>query len=409
MANSILSQFQRWYKQRLTLRFRLALWTGIAIFTISAALTLFINFAASTTTPRYEGVSGPQPATPESQAPGDSVLSRSSVPPPAVQPAATEQARNGISPVTVALIQENVLNRVRQISLVGLGLVAVMGGLAAYWITGLALRPVHTVSTAAQQISARSLDKRLAISGPNDELKKLADAFDTMLDRLQRAFEQQSNFTADAAHELRTPLSTLRTNLEVIQSDPEATINDYREMAEAFERSLTRLEKLVEDMLLLAQGETGINFEEVALGGLVEELLGELTPLSREKNVSLQFGGESEVMIRGDTALLRRAVGNLIENGIYYNRPDGNVRIDLEQREKWIYLRIADTGVGIPPENLDLIFDRFYRVDSSRSRRKGGAGLGLSIAAHIIQLHGGQIQVESNPGFGSTFTVNLPL
>jgi len=409
MANSILSRFQQWYKQRLTLRLRLALWSGIAIFTISAALTLFINITALTTTPRYEGLSGPQSATPEAQAPSDSASSKSSVPPLAVQPAATEEAKSGISPLDVALIQENVLNRVRQISLAGLGLVAVMGGLAAYWITGLALRPVHTVSAAAQQISARSLDKRLAIAGPNDELKKLADAFDAMLDRLQQAFEQQSNFAADAAHELRTPLSTLRTNLEVIQSDPEATIDDYREMAEAFERSLPRLEKLVEDLLLLAQGETGINFEEVALGDLVEELLSELTPLAQEKNVLLQFTGESEVIIRCDIALLRRAISNMIENGIYYNRPGGNVRIVLEQREKWVYLCIVDTGVGIPPENLDLIFNRFYRGDSSRSCRKGGAGLGLSIAAHIIQLHGGQIQVESKPGFESTFTISLPV
>lgn len=408
MANSLLSRFRRWYKQRLTLRLRLALWSGIAIFTISAALTLFINFAASTATLGYEGLSGPQSATPGAQAPGDSISSKSIVPPLAVQPAVTQEARSGISPVDVALIQENVLNRVRQISLAGLGLVAVMGGLAAYWITGLALRPVHTVSSAAQQISAKSLDKRLAVAGPNDELKKLADAFDTMLDRLQEAFEQQSNFTVDAAHELRTPLSTLRTNLEVIQSDPKATVEDYREMAEAFERSLTRLEKLVEDLLLLAQGEAGINFEEIALGNLVEELLGELTPLAREKNVSLQFTGESEVIIRGDTALLRRAISNLIENGIYYNRPGGNVRIDLEQREKWVYLHITDTGAGIPPENLDRVFDRFYREDSSRSRRRGGAGLGLSIASHIIQLHGGQIQAESKSDFGSIFTVTLP-
>lgn len=409
MVNSFFTRFRQWRRQKLTLRLRLALWSVIAILAISLLLALFINLAASITTSQSQRDLALPYATPIVATPDDQTQPSFADHRPFVAPIATEYVGGRISPREIAYVQENLLNQVRWISLVGLALVSVLGGLAAYWIMGLALRPVRSVSRAAQQISVKTLNRRLAIDAPKDELKELADAFDSMLNRLEQSFEQQSNFVGDASHELRTPLSTLRMNLEVIQSDPDATVDDYREMAETFERSLSRLERLVDDLLLLAQGESGIHFEEVALGELIEELLSDLTPLAKENNVFLLFAGESEVTVRGDGILLRRAISNLIENGIHYNRPGGNIRIDLEQREKWVNLRVADTGSGIPRENLDRIFDRFFRGDPSRSRRKGGAGLGLSIAFHIIQLHGGQIQVESEPGFGSTFTVILPL
>ncbi len=409
MTNSYLFQLQQWYKKRLTLRLRLALLSIFMIFVLSILLVLFINLAASISASQSERESTLPHSTPIVATTNGQTVPFSTEPRPFVAPIATEFVGGSISTREITQIQENLLNQIRWISLVGLALVSVIGGIAVYWIMGLALRPVRRFSQAAQQISARTLNRRLAVDGPKDELKELADAFDNMLNSLEQSFEQQINFVSDASHELRTPLSTLRMNLEVIRSDPAATVDDYREMAQTFERSLTRLEDLVDDLLLLAKGEAGIKFEGVALGALVEELLTEIAPLAEGNNVSLQFAGESEFMVRGDETLLRRAISNLIENGIQYNRPGGNVRIELEQKGKWVILRITDTGIGIPQRIIDRIFVRFYRGDPARSRRIGGAGLGLSIAVHIIQLHGGRIQVESTPGMGSTFTVTLQL
>jgi signal transduction histidine kinase len=183
--------------------------------------------------------------------------------------------------------------------MIGLGLAAVIGGITAYWLAGRALRPVGDLVWAVQQINADTLSHHLAFEGPQDELKALADAFNTMLNRLQRAFEQQSRFVADAAHELRTPLATMRANLEVIFADAQARLEDYREASTVQERSLTPLERLVDDLLLLAQGERGIAKGEVALGPLVEEVLLNLTPLAAERQVALRFSGSRELILLG--------------------------------------------------------------------------------------------------------------
>ena len=285
---------------------------------------------------------------------------------------------------------------------------SVLGGIGAYWLAGHMLRPLRQISQTAQRISADTLNTRLALDGPEDELKELADAFDAMLDRLERVFEQQGRFVADVAHELRTPLTTLRTNLEIVHADPNATLEDYREMATTLERALTWLERLVADLLLLAQEETEVVREEVALGPLLEDVLLDFKSLADEHQVTLRLGGEIEMLVRGDEPLLVRAFSNLIENGIRYNRLGGEVEVTLKQVDGWAVINVADTGVGISPEEQVHIFDRFYRVDRSRARHKGGTGLGLAIVTYLVQRHGGTVQVESTPGVGSTFTVRLP-
>lgn len=229
-----------------------------------------------------------------------------------------------------------------------------------------------------------------------------------MMERLERAFEQQSRFAADAAHELRTPLASLRTNLEVVRSDPHATLADYREMASALERALERLERLVDDLLLLARGEKDVRAEPVYLEVLIGNVIQELEPLAQSHKVSLHHKVADEVILEADPLLLARAISNLVENGIRYNHPGGSVTVTGRREEKSVVVSVEDTGTGIPPEEQAHIFDRFYRVDRSRARHRGGSGLGLSIAAHIVQLHGGHIQVASTPGAGSTFTIWLP-
>ncbi len=389
-----LQHLRSWRKRRLPLRLRLALWSGALVLVLSFGLLLFINSVAFSSFHR---------------------IIRDKIPPPVAIQHRTQPACFSVipfvclsarpsNPLELALIFE-----LRNISLVGLGLVAVLGGAGAYWFAGIALRPVRRVSTAARQISANTLDTRLALEGPKDEIKELADTFDAMLERLGRTFEQQNRFVADVAHELRTPLASLRTNLEVVTADKDATLDDHRAMVATQERALTRLERLIADLLILATSEQPLVRSEVALAPVLEEVLCDLKQQADTRQVTLRLIDRAEVMVHGNGQLLARAFSNLVENGLYYNHPGGEVVVTLDQKEEQAVVTVADTGIGIDADKQAHIFERFYRVDCSRARHKGGAGLGLSIVAAIVQQHDGHVQVESVPGRGSTFIVVLPL
>jgi len=385
---------QPWKKRRLPLRLRLALWSGGLVLVLSFALLLFINSVAFSSFNRIFRDRTPPPVTIERRAqPGCF----------SVIPFVCFSARP-TNPLELALIFE-----LRNISLIGLGLVTLLGGAGAYWFAGIALRPVRRVSTAARQISANTLDTRLALEGPKDEIKELADTFDAMLERLGQTFELQNRFVADVAHELRTPLASLRINLEIVAADKDASLDDYRAMVATQERALTRLERLVADMLILATSEQPLVRSEVALAPLLEEVLCDLKQQANARQVTLRLIDSAEVTVPGNGQLLARAFSNLVENGIYYNHPGGEVVVTLDLQEEQALVTIADTGIGIDADKQAHIFERFYRVDCSRARHNGGAGLGLSIVAAIVQQHGGEAQVESIPGRGSAFTVTLPL
>ena len=382
-------------KRRLPLRIRLALWSGLLVLLLSFVLLLFINWVALSTFPRIvRGNLSPQIRATHASQPG-------SIPP---QLAAYLRDRRTTNPLEDALLLE-----LRSISLVGLGLVTVIGGVSAYFVAGFTLRPVRKVSKAAQRISANTLNTRLALDGPKDEVKELADTFDAMLGRLERTFDQQSRFVGDVAHELRTPLASLRTNLEVVTADENATLDDYHEMANAQERALTRLERVVADLLILAKSEQPLAHSDVSLGSLMEEVFSGLEHKASERHVELSLTSTTEIVIRGNESLLARVFSNLIENGINYNLSGGEVLVTIDRKDCWAVVNIADTGIGIMPETQTHIFDRFYRADGSRSRHNGGAGLGLSLVTAIVQQHGGQVGVTSTPHCGSTFTVLLPL
>lgn len=389
-----LRHLRLWKRRRLPLRLRLALWSGGLVLVLSFGLLLFINSVAFSSFNRII-----RDRTPSSVA----VQHRTQPACFSVLPFVCLPARTA-NPLELAIIFE-----LRNISLVGLGLVAVLGGAGAYWFAGIALRPVRRVSTAARQISAHTLDTRLALEGPKDEVKELADTFDAMLERLGQTFELQNRFVADVAHELRTPLASLRTNLEVVAADKDATLDDYRAMVATQERALTRLERLVADMLILAKSEQPLARSETALAPLLEEVLCDLKQQADARQVTLRLIDRAEVTVHGNGPLLARAFSNLVENGMYYNHPGGEVVVTLDQKEEQAVVTVADTGIGIDADKQAHIFERFYRVDCSRARHKGGAGLGLSIVAAIAQQHGGQAQVESEPDKGSIFTVVLPL
>ncbi|MCZ7666878.1 MAG: ATP-binding protein [Chloroflexi bacterium] len=199
----------------------------------------------------------------------------------------------------------------------------------------------------------------------------MAETFNLMLDRLETAFNQQSMFVANAAHELRTPLAALRTNLEVVLADSEASLTEYQEMGSQLQFALDRLERLVADLLLLSSA-ARVDEEIVVLGPLIEQVVDNLTAMAAEKQVSLRLKGDGELEGWGNPLLLERAVYNLVENGIYYNQPQGNVEVTLFREMNKVVIRVADNGIGIPAAEQSLIFDRFYRLDRSRTRHSGG-------------------------------------
>lgn len=384
--------------QSLPLRWRLTLWVAGLVLVLGVGLAIFINSLTAIQIPQVLRVELAPTLLP---LPNDPINAQTLLP---------EETRQSPSiPVSSPTsLQESVIRQVRWISLTGIGLFALAGAAGAYWIARRSLAPVRRLSQLAQSIEAKTLNRRLPLDGPQDEVKELAEAFNKMLERLESSFEQQSRFVSDAAHELRTPLATLRANIEVLQHDPNANVADYREMTVVLERSLSRMEKLVEDLLILARGEKEVRTEMVNLSDLIVCVVQDVEPLAQSHRINIDLNLTDQVTVRADFHLLGRAVSNLLENGVRYNRPGGSVTLTVQRRNKGVVISVEDTGIGISPEDQPHVFERFYRADQSRARHSGGAGLGLSIAKHIVQLHGGHIHMTSIPGTGSIFTIWLP-
>ncbi|MBO0781564.1 MAG: HAMP domain-containing histidine kinase [Ktedonobacteraceae bacterium] len=390
-------------KLRIPLRLRLALWSAGLVFFLSIALLLFVNIqtiAAFPTVMKKQLAACSQNSKCGSQtfiivntSQQNSTVSR-------------QEAEFGpiLTPLTYALRTE-----LGTISLIGLGLVALLGGAGAYLLSGFALRPLRQMSETTRHIHSNTLHTRLARQGPRDEVRTLADTFDAMLERLEQSFDAQKRFVAAVSHELRTPLASLRANLEIVATDEETTMNDYRLMIATQERAISRLERLVADLLLLTASEQPATLEQVALSPLAEEVMDDLQSMARERQVALSLDCQTDPVVMGDSLLLARVFSNLIENAICYNCPGGRAVITLTQCHQQAVVSVVDTGIGIAADQQEVIFERFYRVDHSRSRHRGGAGLGLSLVSSIVRQHGGQVQVKSAPGHGSTFTVCLPL
>jgi signal transduction histidine kinase len=306
------------------------------------------------------------------------------------------------------LTYEATINDVRGAALRALLVLALVGGVGTFWLVGHMLRPLHTFTDTLEQISAGTLDTRLPATTGTSEIQSLTSSFNRMLARLETAFAQQGRFVADAAHELRTPLATLRTTLETQPPPADMTPTDYHDLAQTFDRTLTRLEALVNHLLVLAVDDRPATNEPIVLGALLEAVQHDLAPLAAAQQVHIEITGMTDLVVVGDAPLLGLVLANLIDNAIRYNRPGGRVVVQLARSHYQARISVTDTGIGIAPEDQLYIFERFYRVDQSRARHRGGAGLGLALVAHIARQHGGMVDVTSMPGVGSTFTLTLP-
>ena len=301
------------------------------------------------------------------------------------------------------------LSRLRYFSILGF-FSLVLGGIAiGSYAADRALRPITQMATVARRIGSHNLQERIALEGADDELKQLADSFDDMVDRLDQAFAQQRQFVADASHELRTPLTALQLTVDGVRSDPNATEADYREVAEAAATATARMRRLVEDLLALAERDQPPPHTRVALSSLAESVVDEMEPVAAQRGVTVASAVPASAVAVGDQLSLRRALTNLVENAIRYNREGGHVMVEEATAPPGhVAIAVRDDGIGIPAEGLPHVFDRFYRVDKSRSRAEGGSGLGLSIVAKIAREHGGRIDVESEAGKGARFILTLP-
>ncbi|HEX6030644.1 MAG TPA: HAMP domain-containing sensor histidine kinase [Tepidiformaceae bacterium] len=294
------------------------------------------------------------------------------------------------------------------VSVVGLALASGIGG---YVLSGMMLRPVRDITRVASQISATDLSHRINHQGPEDELKELADTFDSMIDRLEQSFEQQRQFVQDASHELRTPLAAIRTNIEVAELDADLQPDEVHDVLETIKLQTERLTRLTEDLLLLSSSERQMaEREPIHIHALATEVVRQLAPLAMQRKVRLGIDGDKSVAALGTADHLYRCVFNLVDNSIKYSGEGSSVTIRWSAAaDGQAKVTVADTGPGIPLDAQEHIFDRFYRVEKSRSRREGGLGLGLAIVKELVESMGGKVSLVSAPGEGSAFTLTLPV
>jgi heavy metal sensor kinase len=289
-------------------------------------------------------------------------------------------------------------------------LLAAAGG--GYWLSRRALAPVDAIVNTAREVSGTNLGSRLQKLDTGDELQRLSDTLNEMLDRLESAFLRVTQFTADASHELRTPIALIRTEAELALRRSRSE-DEYRESLRHILLEAERTTSLIEELLSLARADSGwetLTMHALDLGEALRGPIEGWRQIATIRNLHFRAQIDSEgVLVMGDDRALRRVVDILLDNAFKYTTAPGSVELSLERKEEQAVVTIRDSGVGIPPEESSKIFERFYRVDKARSREFGGAGLGLSIAQWIVEKHGGTISVESSPGRGSAFHVELPL
>ena len=286
----------------------------------------------------------------------------------------------------------------------------VFGWVGSNWIARMALSPVETLGQTAANVSAQSLGTRVFLDAPYHEFQQLAQSFNNMFERLQRAFESQRRFVGDAAHELRTPLTAMKGNVEVaLQRD--RSPEEYRDVLSTTLGQVEHLARLVKSLLTLTQfsGEhPPIDLKPVLMEPLIKELVSELSILAKEKGCSFTTHIQEVPQVLGDAGQLKQLVINLLDNAIRHTPQGGSVTVKLQSSANQVQITVEDTGSGIATEHLPHIFERFYRADRARDRESGGTGLGLAIAQEIALAHNGTINVQSEVGKGSVFMVNLP-
>jgi heavy metal sensor kinase len=321
----------------------------------------------------------------------------------------------GDRPFTAALMSpleevDQELSLLRAALLLAIPAVLAAAGGWGYLMARKALAPMDRLRRSTEEITASRLDRRLPVANVHDELGRLTQTVNAMIARLEQSFAEIRRFTADASHELRTPLAVIRTEAEVALTRP-LDPAEYRSLLGSILEECERLTRLTEQLLALAREDVGVDrpAEPLDLSAVVRGVVEDLRPLAEARGVQLCADANGALPARGDPLRLRQVFLNVVDNAIKYTPPGGDVAVRVHPDEGQAVVTVRDTGIGIAPEHLRQVFERFYRVDKGRSREQGGTGLGLSIARSIVAAHGGRIELTSTPGQGTTCTVRLPV
>ena len=375
--------------QKMPVRWRL---TVLSVFLLTvccvgltAVLNLSAGFMANTieatlVTPAQMPPSSELPPRPEQSIAAPAVLST-----PAIQAAKIDFFHQSVLYMIVAVV---------------------LGGALTYYLSGKALKPLHQLSSEMQKRTVNNLSQSLPVPQSKDEIAYLTQSFNEMSQKLEEAFAMQKRFSQSAAHELRTPLTVLKTKVEVFQKKPHHTAAQYDALLDVITTHTNRLADLVKDLLDLSNMDALPCDETLALTPLLSEVCVELASFAKEKNLSVGVTG-IESTVQGNRSLLYRLFYNLVENAIKYNQENGAIDCRVAIKDGKSVVTICDTGIGISAAERAHIFEPFYRVDKSRSRQMGGAGLGLATAKAIVQKHGGTLTVQENPNGGTIFEVVL--
>ena len=313
-------------------------------------------------------------------------------------------------------------------SVIATTIIILLSSVCTYFLTKKTLTPLQKLTSEVSQIQAQNLSTQLEVPNSKDEIAQLTSSFNEMLTRLDNAFSTQKQFSANAAHELRTPLAVLQTNLEVFEKKQEPEMVEYRQLFTMIKEQTARLSQLVGTLLDMTNLKSVPRTDHVSLEELVDEVFCDLDPVAEKAGISIHFDDSSSqdlytdvhtpdasalnnniLNITGSYVLLYRAVYNLVENAIKYNRPNGSVTVSVKEKNGQAMILVKDTGIGISPENQKKIFDPFFRVDKSRSRAMGGAGLGLALVDSIAREHGGSVKVLESNEKGSIIALMLPV
>jgi heavy metal sensor kinase len=310
-------------------------------------------------------------------------------------------------------VVEDGLSELRRDLFAGVSLVLLLASAGGYFLARKSLAPIASMNSQTQRVSAENLSARLDVTNSRDELGRLATTINDLLARLENSFKEQQRFIADASHELRTPLAVLRGETEVALGKTR-TIDEYQQSLSLIQDEAERLSRIVEDLFILARQpintRAALNKERVSLNDAVRDCARAAQVLAVRKGVRLKLETDSpSIALNGDKELIRRLILNLLDNAVKYTPAGGEISLALGRQNGSAEIVVRDTGIGIPEAAQPRVFDRFYRVDKARARAMGGAGLGLSIAQWIVEVHGGEITLASTPGEGSSFTVVLPV
>ncbi|SCY22229.1 sensor histidine kinase [Lysinibacillus fusiformis] len=379
----------------LTLRVRLTLLTGCIFVVVTILLTLLSIYSAE------EKIVQPITSSLLNQ---ENSLHKEIMDEASVETKLDHGISSYIEVTDVRKAKEKFINQ----SIIWMVIIILAGIIIIYVVAGKALKPVNDLSRKIGNISEHNLSQRIEHISTKDEMGDLTASFNHMLDRLEESFLYQKSFAANAAHELRTPLTTMMAGIQVLKLEKSPTVEDYKETLEVTEESTQRLIQVVNDLLALAYEQTEHFTDEIELRTMIDTITQDLQPLCLEKNLTISVDIDVET-IKGNQTLLYRVFYNLIENAIKYNHENGIIEVQGHVKNSATHISIADSGIGIPKDQLHYIFEPFYRIDHSRARELGGSGLGLSIVRTIVEKHQGKINVSSTLNVGTIFEVILPM